>query len=223
VNATDPRQSAKEQLRAQLMEAGRREEALERQASLPRRRRRRRTIGLSVALVLAAGAAAGAADLISTGEPVPDTTSTGRNYQPAAPGAPQVVAKAADPEGDAGWGVGIYTATNGDDCVIAGQVRGVSLGVIRDGRFLPYKADRTGSCGDLSALPIMIDKLSIGGAHPRTIVYGRTRDPNRFVIAEADGKTYRTRPARGGAFLFVFAGERTKLDVHTRLGPAIRP
>jgi hypothetical protein len=222
VNATDPSPSAKEQLRAQLMEAGRREEALERRAARPRHRRRR-AVGLSVALVLAAGAAAGAADLISTGEPLPDSTFTGNNYKPLVPGAPQLVAKAADPEGDAGWGVGIYTAANGDDCAIAGQVRGVSLGLVRDGRFLPYTSDSTGACGDLGQLAIMIDKQSIGGARPRTIVYGRTRDPNRFVLAEANGKTYRTRPARGGAFLFVFAGERTKLNLHTRLGPPMKP
>jgi hypothetical protein len=222
VNTTDPPPSAKEQLRAQLMEAARREEALERQTARPRRRRRR-AIGLSVALVLAAGAAAGAAELISTGEPVPDKTLPQSKYRPLEPGAAQLVAKAPDPDGGSGWGVGIYTANNGDDCVIAGQVRGASLGVIRDGRFLPYKADSTGACGDLDRLPILIDRLGIDGPSPRTIVYGRTRRVDRYVIAESEGKTYRTRPARGGAFLFVFAGRPSAADIHTRVGPAIEP
>jgi hypothetical protein len=224
VSTTDPRLPAKEQLRAQLMEAGRREEALERQAERPkRRRRRRRSITLGLVLVLTAGAAAGAADLISTGEPVPDTTVRGKQYQPLVPGAPQAVAKAPDPDGGSGWGVGIYTANNGDDCVIAGQVRGVSLGLIRDGRFLPYEADSTGACGDLRKLPILIDEIGIEGAKPRTVVYGRTRDPNRYVIAESDGKTHRARPARGGAFLFVFAGPASTVDVRTHVGPRIQP
>jgi hypothetical protein len=221
VNVTDPRPPAKEQLREQLMAAARREEALEREAVRPRRWRRR-SIGLSVALVLAAGAAAGAAELISTGEPVSDTTATEPKYQPLVPGAPQAVAKAPDPNGGTGWGVGIYTSNNGEDCAIAGQVRGVSLGLIRDGRFLPYKADSTGTCGQLSKLPILIDRLVIEGSKPRTVVYGRVRDPGRFVLADSDGTTHQARPARGGAFLFVFNGRPSLVDVYPRVGPPIK-
>ena len=47
------------------------------------------------------------------------------------------------------------------------------------------------------------------------IIYGRARDPKHYVLAESDGKTYRTRPARGGAFLFVFAGRASTVDAWT--------
>jgi hypothetical protein len=63
----------------------------------------------------------------------------------------------------------------------------------------------------------------VDGPQPRTIVFGRTRRSDRTVIAESDGKVYSTRPARGGGFLFVFAGRLTFAEVRPRLGPPIRP
>jgi hypothetical protein len=221
VNASGPQRSAKEELREQLMLAARRDVAQERQAQQPRRRRRRRATGVIVAVLLGGAAAAGAADLISSGDPVPDTTSSGKQYK--APGEPDLVAKAADPERGTVWGVGIYTASNGQQCAIAGQVRGVSLGLIRDGVFRKYETGSSGACVDLKKTPMLLDRLVIGGPEPRTIVFGRTRGTDRTVIAQSDGKVHSTDPARGGGFLFVFKGRVTFADVRPRLGPPIRP
>src|SRR4051812_7927141 len=100
------------------MEAARREAG---QSRPRRRRRRRRATGLLVAALLGGAAVAGAADLISTGDPVPDRTSRGERYRSGHAAGFDLVAKARDPAGQTAWGVGIYTAGNGDACAIAGQ------------------------------------------------------------------------------------------------------
>jgi hypothetical protein len=224
VNVSGPDRSAKEQLREQLIQAARRDVAQERRAQQPRRRRRRRRgTGLIVAVVLGGAAAAGAADLISAGDPVPDTTSSGKQYKPPTPGAPELVAKAPDPQRGTAWGVGIYTADNGQQCAIAGQVRGVSLGLVRDGVFRAYASGSSGACADLKRMPMLFDRLVIDGPQPRTIVFGRTRASDRTVITKSDGKVYSTKPGRGGGFLFVFEGRLAFADVRPRLGPPIGP
>ena len=62
----------------------------------------------------------------------------------------------------------------------------------------------------------------IRGAQPRTIVYGRTSHPERAVTVEVDGETFTARPARGGAYVFVFAGNLRPNEAIPRLGPPRR-
>ena len=221
MNAPDERRAASEQLLDQLMEAARRDEAL---AQPPRRarRRRRRALGLLAAIVLGGAAAAGAADLISSGEPVPDRTLRGPRYDPAAKGSPDLAAKAGDAKGVGPWGVGIYTSAAGKDCAVAGQVRGVELGVIRNGTFHAYERGTSGACADLSRVGLFSDRLTIPGANPRTIIFGRTSHPKRMVSVTVDGETRSTRPARGGAFLFVYAGKLAPSETDVRLGKPIQ-
>jgi hypothetical protein len=220
VSAPGPRRSASDQLLDQLMEAARRDEALARPPR--RRRRRRRTIGVLVAVVLGGAAAAGAADLISTGEPVPDRTVRGPRYDPAGRGGPELAAKASDPTGAAPWGVGIYTSGAGQACAVAGQVRGTQLGQIRDGTFHPFERGTSGACGDLSRLELLSDRLFIRGAQPRTILYGRTSRPEREVVVDVDGEPRSARPGRGGAFVFVFAGNLGPGEAVPRVGRPLK-
>jgi len=192
---------ALDELRESLREAARRELA----AAVPlrRRRRRRRVGGLLAAGVLVAAGAAGAAQLISTGEPVRDARQgMVAGYRPG-PGASQLPLVARDPRGGPSWGVRVYTARNGDRCVVAGVVNGAALGKISGGRFHAYPADFAGSCGHPGQ--------AFGDSHldrGRTLVYGIARPgARRVTIAEGGGRPHAVPTGRGGAFLAVYRGE----------------
>ena len=207
MNAADPSRVAQDSLRDQLRDAARRELAV-----IPRRRRSKRRwrgAGLVVVALLGVSVAAGATDLISVGTPLPDRSMNAPRYAPGGGGQVELVIKASDPDAALGWGAGIYTSKDGQDCVLAGQVRGVSLGRERDGRFRPYEKGTTGACGHLDRLPILIDALTVRGPQPRTIVYGRARPTTRSVSLNDDGKRRSMRPGPGGAFLFVVRGNLT--------------
>ena len=215
----EPTTTAREELRTQLLAAARREEAKpEAVAKRRRRRRQRRGLGLGVAVLLGGAVAATATDLISTGEPVRDSGHSGPQYRPAVPGSPDLVAQAKDPDGKTTWGVGVYTSANKLSCAIAGRVRGNQLGTVRDGTFHPYRADSRGACSKLGPRRAIIsDLLMIGGAQPRTIVFGRARAGEPTVLADAFGKTHRAPTHRDGGFIFVFKGRPADAQLGARL------
>jgi hypothetical protein len=181
------------------------------------RRRRRRTTGLIVVALLGAAAAAEATGLISVGDPLPNTIADRRPDDPrfaaARPGSPELVATAPDPEYPLAWGVGIYTARDRRDCVIAGQVRGRSLGLERAGSFRPYDDVSTGACADVDRRPLLLDRLAVGGPRPRTIVFGRTATPDRPVVLSVRGERHTAQPGRGGGFLIVVTGALSASEV----------
>ena len=194
--------AAHDALREQFREAARRETV-----PVRRTRRARRGVIVLIAAALGASAAAGAAQLISAGKPLPDTSHPGTRYKPATPGPAKLVATAPDPGAGLKWGVGIYDTRDGHQCALAGQVRGASLGLVQEGTFHAYENTSTGACGRLSqGSAVFYDLLVVEGAAPRTIVYGRARGSERRVTVEADGKRHSTRPATGGGYLFVFEG-----------------
>jgi hypothetical protein len=220
VIAGDPSRGAHDALREQLAEAAQREFAAARATTARRPRRRRRwAIGLVLGASFGVAAAAGAGSLISTGEPVPDTTLPGGVYRPADSQTPQLAIKATDPEGEAPWGVAIYTAANGQPCALLGQVRGVSVGVIRDGRFHPFAVGTTGMCGSLEHLPQITDMRFVGGARPRTILWGRANATARRMLVTVRGERHEAPVGHGGAFLFVFSG-RYSVEEFRTLAPS---
>ena len=154
--------------------------------------------------MLGVAAAAGAVDLISVGEPLPDRTSPRPDYRPAAPGSPELVAQA--PDRPLPWGVAVYTAANGDACALAGQVRGVSLGRLQNGRFRAYERGTTGACGDVGRQSMVVDMLQIREPQPRSVLFGRTRASVSRLVVEAQGERHVVTPARGGGFVLVFDG-----------------
>lgn len=200
------------ELREHLREAARRE-----MASAPRRssvsRWRRATIIAVAALLLAAGAA-GAAALLSTGEPVPDPRGKAARYLPAAVGDHRIAVIAADPAAGTKWGVATYTGRNGQQCAIAGQVRAGALGVVRNGTFHPYEPGTSGPCGDLSRQRYFGDQRFYPGEQPRTLIYGRTQSDVSSMTLELDGERYSARLGHGGAFLFLFEGRISPAAVH---------
>lgn len=197
---TPERIPALDELREGLREAARRDVA----AAAPRRRRRRRRVGglLAVGALVAAGAA-GAAQLISTGEPVKDSRQGIATGLRPGPGPSQLPLIARDPAGGPPWGVRVYTARNGDHCVVAGAVNGAALGKMSGGRFHPYPAGFPGSCDQPGRA--FGDRLSDRG---RTLVFGIARPGARQVTITVGGARPNAVPTgRGGAFLAVYRGE----------------
>lgn len=202
----DPSRTAQTHLRDALVAAGVREYGGA-AAARRRRRRHRRTTGLVVVGLLGAAAAANATGLISVGEELPPLSDI--PARPAdGPAGGEIVLTADDPKSDLDWGVSIYTARDGSECMLAGQVRTGRLGLERDGVFRPYSERQPASCGDLKVLPQMIDQLVIESGTPRTLIFGRTRAPDTPVgfRLKRTGEERTVRSSRGGAFLFVYDG-----------------
>lgn len=175
----------------------------------PTTRRWRRWVAVAVPAAAVVAGAAGAATLLSTGEPVQEQPGKAQRYQPTASGRVLDVS-APDPRGAATWGAETYTSRSGQSCVVAGQVRGNQLGVIgSDERFHPYAAAVSGPCADLGELKLVSDLRYVAEAD-RTILYGRARLPAEEVVATTAGERMAARVGHNGAFLFVFEG---KLDV----------
>lgn len=183
-------------LRESLRAAAARE--IEAAAPRRRRRRRRRATGLLAVGVLVAAGAAGAAELIATGTPVRDDRAVAAGYRPGA-ALPQISVVARD--GKAAWAVRVYTARNGQRCVLAGRLNGVSLGVVRGGTFHPYPAGLTGSCNRVGR-PFGSTQYIAG----QTLVFGAAKPGARRVTVSVDGKRRSAPTGRLGGFLLVYRG-----------------
>ncbi len=161
------------------------------------RRRRRRATGAIVAVLLGGAAAAGAADLISVGEPIPDSRVQEANYKPRGGNGFTIAVTAPSEDPKLPYGVGLYTANNGARCAVAGQVRGFSLGAVERGTFRPYTTDRIGVC----AKP---GRPTYGAItyRGRSLVFGITGKGDRTVRVAGTSADKEVGPER--AFLFVF-------------------
>jgi hypothetical protein len=177
-----------------------------------RRRRMRRAGALALVALSTAGVATGAS-LLATGDPVPDVKGKGTRYLPATPGGGRIAVSAYDPALNVRWGVATYTARTGSQCVVAGQVRGTSLGLVRDDVFHPYAEATSGACAHLSARQMVTEARFFPGSQPRTVVYGRTGPKVHGIALEVDGKHYSSAIGHGGAFMFLFEGEVTPAEV----------
>jgi hypothetical protein len=173
------------------------------------RRRRRTTVAIAlVAVLLGATAVAEATRLLAVGEPIETLVPAEEAESFARYRAPHgiiVVVTAPDPDHRYDWGVGVYTTAAGKDCAIAGHVLGTRLGRERDGRFHPYGPKVTGACGDLDRLPQLLDQLTIGGPHPRTLLFGRTKRAELAFMHRGERRS--ARAGRGGAILLVLEGK----------------
>jgi hypothetical protein len=201
--------TAMNELRERLREAARRDIEAERART---RRRRRRATGFLALALLGGAAAAGAADLISIGEPVRDTRREQADYRPANPNALQL-AVTAPSGGKVPFGVGIYDAKNGQRCAVAGQVRGNTLGRVEGGTFRPFEIGHVlGACS--GAQQPSWTSADVAG---RTLVFGRAKPGARVVHARVGRESRAAPTGRGGAFLFVYdriaPTERVYVDI----------
>jgi hypothetical protein len=190
--------SALDELRENLREAAQRDIA----ATRVRRRRKRRATGLIALALIGGTAVAGAADLISVGGPSQDPRDQGSDAYKPPPGTLQPTILATAESGrELPYAVGVYTANNGLKCLVAGSLRGYTLGREKDGTFQPYRHDTVGSCreperGDFAALPI----------DGRTLVYGRVTPKYPKATITVDGDTISPPVQKGGGFLVVYDG-----------------
>jgi hypothetical protein len=185
------------ELRESLREAAKRDIA----AHPKRRRRRRPVLFVALGLVLCGGAAAGAAQLLSTGEPVKSPYTPAKRYE--SPNGYHVVLKAHAPV--LPWGVAIYTTRDGQECIIYGRVNGAALGLLQDGKFHPYARNHSAACRDIDRRPYFFSDLSFRDG--MTLLYGRVGGGKTTFTVVVDGKSFSTRVGEGGAFLFVFKGK----------------
>jgi hypothetical protein len=184
-------------LRESLREAAARDVA----ARKPHRWRRR-GIALFAAVLLGGAAAAGAADLISSGEPVKDETVANPRYNSS--GQLQLATVAEDKP--LPWGVQIYTSAEGEECVLLGRVRGRELGKLdADGKtFHRYEEGRQGSCGDPEGKNGYFRDIYPGT--DRSVIFGRAKAGVKRVIFEFKGERVPVATGLGGAFVIVFSG-----------------
>jgi hypothetical protein len=198
-----------DEFRDELRAAIAREEAAAAAAQPVRRRRRlgRRPLAISLAaLLVGAGAAATASQLISVGEPTKVPNEQPARYRPGS-AAPVVAATAPDPALHASWGVAIYDAPDGQQCVFSGQVRGSQLGRIVGGTFHPFPPGTSGACRTLAPTTVVTDVTSFPTSPRRTLFFGRAGGTVAAVRFHDGAKTLaRTRVGQGGAFLFVLDG-----------------
>lgn len=169
-----------------------------------RRRRIRRLVVASTVALVALVAAAGAARLISVGEPLVEVKDLPQELAPGS-GEGVLAVTAPDPQAPLPWAVRVYTSRSGESCAIAGQLRARTLGVIRDGVFRAYRDDERGICADLQQSPLVFGTRYFASP-ARTLVYGRAApDIDRLRVQGPDG-TKTVAPAVGGAFLLVYEG-----------------
>jgi hypothetical protein len=167
------------------------------EARARKRRRRRRTLGLLATVLVGGAAAAGAAELISVGEPVKNRVTQGKSYQRPAGNRVQILLRA-DSGLELPYGLGVYKAANGQQCVQVGFLRGgVELGELRGGAFRPYAREHGAACAKPGR-----ELLDYTQAGPNYLVFGVAPSGVRRVAVT--GKSAPTGPR--GAFLLVFAG-----------------
>lgn len=169
-----------------------------------RKRHIRRLVVASTVALVALAAVAGAASLISVGEPLTDVKDLPRELAPG-PGRGVVAVTAPDPQARLPWAVRVYTSRSGESCAVAGQLRARTLGVVRDGVFRAYRDDERGVCADLDPSPIVFGTRYFSSPS-RTLVYGRAApDIDRLRVQGPDGPKA-VSPAAGGTFLLVYEG-----------------
>jgi hypothetical protein len=196
--------SALDELREHLRDAAQRDV----DAKRVRRRRQRRATGLVAAALVAGTAIAGAADLIAVGEPFEDLRVQGADYKPP-PGALQPTILATARSGrKLPYAVGVYKANNGTLCLVAGSLRGYTLGREKGGRFRPYERGHVGSCNQPGRPNF--DTIILDG---RTLIYGRATAAQPHVRVTVEGRPTDPELQRDRGFLLVYDGKLDRQDI----------
>jgi hypothetical protein len=193
------------ELRENLREAAERDVAARRARG---RSLRRRTGGLLAVLVFGAAAAAGAANLISQGQPVKDTRPRSEVNRPGDSRKLSVVAR----RNGRAWGVAVYKSRDGQTCVIAGELNGVRLGETKNGTFHQYPADLPGACAQTSSRARNIDVVQRGDV---TLFAGWLGPDIKSMPYTVNGDRHVVKPAADGAFLDVYEGDYPPASFHT--------
>lgn len=198
-----------------LKEFGHELQRAAREREQPARRKVRRgrlgAVLIAGSLVLVGGA--GAAGLLTTGEPVKPRNDAPSGSRPASPALGVVTLVARDPQGGFPWGARVYRSKDGSECIVAGRLRGSQIGVIKNRVFRPLGAGAYGACAQLSARRFVFTVGHVVDDLDRTLVYGRAGSSVREVQIRTPDGTRRTKLRPGGAFLLVFDGKLDAGDV----------
>jgi hypothetical protein len=188
--------------------------AAQKEMAPARRRRSRWRRGLLIAVagaVLAAGVA-GAARLIGIGEPVKDTKDIPSRLRPTE--RPEIAVRVDDPSGGPAWAAAPYSASGGQDCVIAGRERGAVIGLqLSRDEFRPLDPHAFGACGRLDRSRLVFTVSRPRDMFDRSIVFGRARSGIQAVDVTAGGDRRRVPVGSAGTFLAVYEGALRLQDV----------
>lgn len=184
-----------------------------------RRYGRRLSTALAAIMVLAV-AGAGAVEIISVGEPAKENRELPTGLAPDRGARDALSVVAADPELGSGlsWGARAFTSSGGEDCVLVGLRRGRQLGVVRGGRFEPYRRGGPAVCGRYGKDDHFSQVSVFTEPRVRAVVYGRARRGVDRIVIRAGETSRAIRPSNDGSFLAVFDGriDRSELTVRTR-------
>jgi hypothetical protein len=106
------------------------------------------------------------------------------------------------------WGVGVYPSRNGrDTCLLAGRVRGQSLGAEQDGRFTSLSKDAPGLCGNVDAEHAVFTTRSYFSATgDRALLYGLVDRDVTSLRLGFPGALKELEVATDGTFIVVADG-----------------
>ncbi|MCW2989708.1 MAG: hypothetical protein JWM73_302, partial [Solirubrobacterales bacterium] len=155
------------------------------------------------------------AALLDIGEPIKDVPGKGARYVPAPGTTARAVLTAQDPVTNERWGVATYHAAGGQQCIVAGQLRGQTLGLVSNGTFRPYTPQTSGPCGDLRHGKPTSDARYFPPPADRTVIYGLIRA--RTVQFRVRGRWFPAHVGHGGAYMLLFQGRLAGADVDIRV------
>ena len=172
----------------------------------PRRLHRRAVLGAVVAILVPAGAVAGATAVLSEdGAPLPGERDLPSDLQPAVDPGIRLDSAVPDPAGGLPWALKVFTNQDGLECAVVGRLRNGVLGQLRGTEFRPFPEGVPGACGDLSKEGLSVAVERRAEPQPRTVVYGLTagREPVSITIA---GEQRRVEPGPLGAYVLPLEG-----------------
>jgi hypothetical protein len=183
--------------------------------------RLRRSIKLAAAALGAAALGVSAASALVPAPNVPAPQSA----VPVA-GTERLGPTAADPLGGIDWAVRSYASTSGGSCVEVGRVSDGRFGQIdAAGAHRAFPLDESGTCGDLTAEPLIVAINSYPARADRgaqTVVFGLAAPTVAGVLVQRPGGAAAARPAISatGGFLLPLAGTiaASELPVTITLG-----
>jgi hypothetical protein len=195
----------------------------ERNEAAPKKRRSRRAVaGAILAVLLPAGALAGAGALRDNGDPLPRDRGLPGALGPSSDPSVLSSTAVADPAGGPPWALKLFANEEGEECVAVGRLRNGALGQFHGRVFRAYPAAIAGVCGQLAKAGILYGIERRSAPHERTVIYGVSagRAP---VELRAGGRRAIAEPGALGSFIIVLSGVRPLNDAELRTQIDDRP
>ncbi len=168
--------------------------------------RRRTLLGAVAAILLPAGAIAGATAVLSEdGTPLLGESDLPSDARPAVDPGIRLESTVPDPAGGLPWALRVFTNQQGQECATVGRLRGGALGQLRGTEFRPLPAGAPGVCGSLAEEGLLVGVERRGQPQQRTVVYGLTGGREAIAVT-IGGDTRRVQPGSLGSYIIVLEG-----------------